>query len=304
MKLSDNIKYVDKMLKRRSGDRFKLIYKFTTENIAGYINVFDLKDKTLLTVGSSGDQIINSNFCGCNDVTVIDLNSFTYHYFNLKKAALFTLNYEDFLKFFSLPNNECFMPKNTYSIIRDELRMIDLGSLSFWDYVYDNKYWRYRYNLFHYQENEHANIKAFNKYLYNEGNYDKEKERIKYLKVKFINGNILECNKIFKLEKFDNINLSNIYSYNKSNFKIKKFKNSVKYLTETLNDEGKMLVAYLTTSYGGEKIDSIDKNIIDNQKIISFQGIWGIYKGDESKDTVIMYEKRKKLDKRNSNVIN
>ena len=44
-----------------------------------------------------------------------------------------------------------------------------------------------------------------------------------------------------------------------------------------------MLVAYLTTSYGGEKIDSIDKNIIDNQKIISFQGIWGIYKGDESK---------------------
>lgn len=38
---------------------FQILYPFTTENISGYINNFDLSNKTLLTVGSSGDQIIN-----------------------------------------------------------------------------------------------------------------------------------------------------------------------------------------------------------------------------------------------------
>lgn len=33
------------------------IYHFTTENIAGYIDFFDLKDKSLLTVVSFGNQI-------------------------------------------------------------------------------------------------------------------------------------------------------------------------------------------------------------------------------------------------------
>ena len=33
------------------------IYHFTAENIAGYIDFFDLKDKSLLTVVSFGNQI-------------------------------------------------------------------------------------------------------------------------------------------------------------------------------------------------------------------------------------------------------
>ena len=39
---------------------FSKIYPFTTENIAGYIDYFDFDDKSLLTVGSSGDQILNA----------------------------------------------------------------------------------------------------------------------------------------------------------------------------------------------------------------------------------------------------
>ncbi len=39
---------------------FEEIYYFTTENIAGCIDFFDLKDKSLLTVGSLGNKIINA----------------------------------------------------------------------------------------------------------------------------------------------------------------------------------------------------------------------------------------------------
>ena len=75
--LSKDIEYVNKMFKKRSGIRNDLIYKFTTENISGYIKEFNLKNRSLLTVGSSGDQAINANFYGCNYVTVVDLNRYT-----------------------------------------------------------------------------------------------------------------------------------------------------------------------------------------------------------------------------------
>ena len=39
---------------------FSKIYTFTTENISGYIDYFDLDNKSLLTVGSSGDQVLNA----------------------------------------------------------------------------------------------------------------------------------------------------------------------------------------------------------------------------------------------------
>ena len=58
-------------------DRFSWIYPFTTENINGYIDMFDLKDKSLFTVGSSGDQAINAILKGCKDITVLDINPFT-----------------------------------------------------------------------------------------------------------------------------------------------------------------------------------------------------------------------------------
>ena len=44
-----------------SNYKFQLLYPFTTENITGYINNFNLYQNTLLTVGSSGDQVINAS---------------------------------------------------------------------------------------------------------------------------------------------------------------------------------------------------------------------------------------------------
>lgn len=81
-------KFVDKI--------FAEIYPFTTENIYGYLNQFDLSNKSLLTLGSSCDQAINAIMHNCRDITVLDICPFTKFYFYLKKAAILSLSYEEF----------------------------------------------------------------------------------------------------------------------------------------------------------------------------------------------------------------
>ena len=77
---------------------FDNLYSFTTENINGYINKFDLKDKSLLTVGSSSDQVLNAHFLGCNDITLIDINEFT-------KDLYFLLTLESLIAFSTTGHN-------------------------------------------------------------------------------------------------------------------------------------------------------------------------------------------------------
>ena len=79
---------------------FEDIFPFTTENIAGYIDYFDLQDKSLLTVGSSGDQIINAAFKGAKDITLLDINPYAKYYYYLKAAGILELNLTDFNEFF------------------------------------------------------------------------------------------------------------------------------------------------------------------------------------------------------------
>ena len=67
---------------------FYKIYPFTTENIAGYINQFDLREHSLLTVGSSGDQVINAILSGGRDIMVLDINPYTKFYYYLSSLRI------------------------------------------------------------------------------------------------------------------------------------------------------------------------------------------------------------------------
>ena len=72
------------ILDEASMNGFEEIYPFTTENIAGYIDYFDLQDKSLLTVGSSGDQIINAAFKRAKDITLLDINPYAKYLIKLR----------------------------------------------------------------------------------------------------------------------------------------------------------------------------------------------------------------------------
>lgn len=54
---------------------FQKIYPFTTENIAGYITQLDIKNKSVLTVGSSSDQVFNCLLLEAKEVTLFDINA-------------------------------------------------------------------------------------------------------------------------------------------------------------------------------------------------------------------------------------
>lgn len=87
------------MFVRDLAKSFQLPYPFTTENISGYINEFDLKDKSLLTVGSSGDQIINGSLFGCHNIACLDICTYAKFYIYLKISCLLELDKKQFYKF-------------------------------------------------------------------------------------------------------------------------------------------------------------------------------------------------------------
>ena len=293
MNLDEAINIAQRIMNLKAVKRFDKLYKFTTENISGYISEFNFAGKSVLTVGSSGDQVINANMYGCNNITVVDLSGLAEYFFNLKKASLITFEYSDFISFFHFNRYGETFNRNMYEKLRGVLSVIDMKSLMFWDYLYNNySSCEIRNYLFYSLPSETSCIQSFNPYLNNSDNYNISKTRIRNLKVSFINENIFKLDKT-KLNNTDVILLSNIYDYNKSFFKINKFKNCIKDLSTLLNDNGKMLVAYLYGTSYNDKLKKFESQcIIYNVYPWTMPGIRGIYLNNSITDTAIIYEKK------------
>jgi len=81
-------------------ERFEKIYPFTTENIAGYMDM-DLTNKRIITVTGSSDHIINAILRGCNDITTFDINPLTKEFMDLKLKMIRELSLKEFINYFS-----------------------------------------------------------------------------------------------------------------------------------------------------------------------------------------------------------
>lgn len=228
------------------GEEFSKIYSFTTENISGYIDYFDLKDKSLLTVGSSGDQILNAFYNGARDITLFDLNEYAKYFVYLKISAIMSLSYEEFKLFFftrsvnPFKENKSMFSKEIFMKLQENLRILDYESYLFFDELfslYDNK--TIRENLFDDDESRNKVILNYNNYLKDENSYNKLKGIINKLYFKYINGDIF----LDKIDgKYNNIFLSNLCS-------ITSLKNLrdllVKIDKNNLKEDGSILLGYL-----------------------------------------------------------
>lgn len=288
--LEMNLKLAKEVIEGKTYVRFIYIYPFTTENIKGYMSNLDLKDKSILTVGSSADQVINSFLYGSKDITLFDINPFTKYYFELKKAGILLLEFNSFYEFFS--NNINSFNIKTYSLLRNNLSK---ETKLFWDSLF-NSYDSYffRDKLFSKDERTLKTLVKYNPYM-DEINYNILKTTIDSLNPIFINSSLNEI-KSKVVRKYDYIFLSNISSYlnlyTKEN--ISKFINTIKDLTNILNKSGSIYLAYIYDRIKNKIDDDIltdisFMNYIFDNKITehTFESI--SYKN--GKDAVLIYKR-------------
>ena len=228
---------------------FSRIYTFTTENISGYIDYFDFDNKSLLTVGSSGDQVLNAFYNGARDITLFDINEYAKYYVYLKISAILSLSYKEFKLFFfknrinPFERNRCMFSKVLFNKIKDNLRLFDYESYLFFDELFSlYESTDIRSKLFNDDEDRNQVIKGFNNYLKDEESYNKLKSIIRKITFNYINGNIFEDN---IPGKYDNIFLSNLCTVTS----LKELKSLLEKIDKNnLNNAGSVLLGYLWDS--------------------------------------------------------
>ena len=282
---------------------FWLIYPFTTENIDGYIDLFDLEGRSLLTVGSSGDQIINARLKGCRDITVMDVNPYTKFFYYLKVAAIVALTREEFLLFFRykdyprvFKDNKYVFNKDMFERIKNALLVVDYESYLLWDEIFMLfKPERIRKCLFSMDENRTYVIEGCNSYLASDEAYDEVRDKILRTDIKFITGDL------FKMDfdrQFDNVWLSNIACY----LKYREIQEMVDKMYDVTSDNGKMLLSYL---YQTDR----DSRYVEGECVIynlpyvfkllskydisleSFIGVDGLKFKEDTKDSILLLRK-------------
>lgn len=152
---------------------FRDVYPFTTEMIAGYMPTLEVKNKSVLTVGSSCDQVFNALVEDASNVTLFDINSSTGEFYKLKKNIILSVERDDLY--------DAVMNIEGIPLSKDVFAKVTLERM--------------------------------NNYMKNDYNYDKLRERLTDSPVEFIEGDIFDFDLSVCDAKYDRIILSNILQY-------------------------------------------------------------------------------------------
>ena len=179
------------------------------------INLYEkyLKNrKKILSVTSSGDQILNSILNGSTSIDSFDISRFPRYFFELKRSGILSLDYDTFLDFF-------FKDKTNYSEYYDDIyydlirKNLDGEYKKFWDSLIDFYDWQYilTSTLFSSQTVSLTQTIENNPYL-NKDKYNELKKIISNANINHYVGDIKNLSKEFS-DKYDLVNLSNIIHY-------------------------------------------------------------------------------------------
>jgi hypothetical protein len=244
----------------------------------------------------------------CYDITCFDINPYVKYYFELKKAAIMALDYNDFFNFFSFLDYPKTFRNNkkafSYYTYRKISPYIEKNSKCFWDNLYlELDGLDIRKNLFSNDEEKVEVLKLINRYL-NEKEYYLIKNKILNAHPNFINSDIVNVESKLK-EKYDYIFLSNIAGYLEIMFQdnlLENFRNLVLNLSKFINENGVIIMAYLYNTNDKSKYD-IDMAIIynlekvkkvfcnDNIKMTCFKGVNDLLRNVNTTDAVLVYKK-------------
>lgn len=277
---------------------YSKIYLHTTEDIKNFLMCFDLTDKEILTVAGSGDQVLNSYLMGAKNVTCFDINPLAFTQVKLKRAAVCSLSYEDYLSFLFLKDSSDYSNILDYRLFENLKPYLDDDTNQLFDYLYSNFNSKQILDLIYYRFTHNIDLlKRMNSYL-EEDNYYRLSNILKEKEINFIESDITNLNKILD-SKYDMILLSNISSSIEKIFPnepLKNFKRIIHSLSKYVNKNGAIQIGYIYDYYRSRQDEifsqhSKRKEVFDSSE---FQTIFvESYRYHSESDAVITYYKRK-----------
>lgn len=227
--------------------RYQDLYVNATEDMATYFKEFKVTN-SFLTIGASGEQVVNAINSGAKVIDVYDSNRLCKHALFLRLAAIKALSYEEFIEYYKTFSPFLFVKIAEY---------LPEEELAYWGTLY-RMFGQNNLNsgqiinnlLFTYKRLDKELVRKINPYL-NPDNFYKLKEIIDAVTIHYIDSDLYGLPKHISENTYDVINLSNIYEYlnysNDTRFKhARKFRNFVmNELYPHLNPNGTILVSYL-----------------------------------------------------------
>lgn len=236
------------------------IYPFTTESISGYIKEMDVKDKSVLTVGSSIDQVLSACLYDSKDITLIDISEQTLDYLLYKIDAIHKTETPSELYRYISSSRE-------FKYDKDEL----FGPFA---------------------------LQKMCPYMKDIETYQLLKEKLKKLSVKFVHGSIFDMDELLGDLKYDRIMLSNVLQYCNSfrgEIPLRDFiRMNFEQFCRHLNNDGILQLLYIYGYGGNVQFDSKGFKLSDI--ILALQGYYldaTIFKtGEKTEDAVLTYTKK------------
>jgi hypothetical protein len=249
--------------------KFSRIYPFATENLAGYLPELNLNGKNVLTVTSSGDQVINSYLLGARDVTSFDANLLSPLYSELKFLAMSKMSFEEFKGFLLKDSKDG--NAFDFNVYKQLSKDLSKPAKSF----FDNMFMAFGNNgkplrnsaVFNIAYDTNVSSTSNNIYLHSEEDYMLAKSIIKEKSVPFIYSPLRDLPNKLK-GKFDVILLSNIIDYARcefgdNNYLAKFAKKNLEGLLNYLSPNGVICAAYI---YDAHSIEPFRSDVDNSEK--------------------------------------
>ncbi len=232
-----------KMLRQVTGKNmlpwtsFENIYVSSNEQLEAFMSKLDLKGKKVLTVGSSGDQVLYALAHGASEVVCIDVSSFTKYFYDYKVAGIKKFDYKT-MQYYLLSDHGYFRTRY-YNAVSSQL---PLQTRHFWKKAFANgmerkieAFWRPTTCA---QTQLHKNERMYNKV---------RAALFRPHKVRHIVGDIRQLDTLLdKNDKFDVMLFSNVSDY-------------IGKLTPIKKNEDAKFCAHYETDLNGCILDVIEK---------------------------------------------
>ena len=266
-------------------------FAISNEKLDEVFKHIDLKGKSVLTVGSSGDQALNCILNGSKDITIIDANIFARPFIEYKIAAIKTFDYDTFSDVFI--KNDFFSWK-VYSKIS---HLLSKNVQMFWDtlildinedsYSYEFSAKTIKEKMLFVDHRDRHSLFYTSKSIYNKLQSALNNEDIN---ISFVTSLLQDFPKALN-KKYDLIYLSNIYDYYKGE-ESEQFETTIdKLYKKHLKDNGIIIANYSFNKSIKDAPKQLGKHMLEHKEVTRF------FEGEKNKDTICFIKKKSKINK-------